>query len=623
MKKSTKQTIAFAVILTLLLSLGIFPVAANGTPSFGRYVISIPEDKKLIFRASPDADGKVIDYLYNGEAVDVVKVVGNFGMARQNGKDGYFSLEHGKLQKEYELAELIANISSADAEKVDFVTLSENGVKGVLLRAMVSVDKAGVIAADQNFVQFYQNAVKAKLKVGAYVTSSAATKEQIEKEVSRTLDFFEENQIALSLPVFYCPAASSQLSSPKEKNTELVQEFCEEIEEAKLKAGVFLPYDKTSACLDFDTLNEYAHWIADYGDYCNFTKTYDIWQYEEKGEMDGVEGKIGLNYMFFDVSGEPQKSEPTTAVPNESTTGEKEQLSTGHTHTIGDFIQTKAATCTKNGEETAFCTECGKPLATRLIAPLGHQNGDWKVIQEPTEKEDGLSVSECKICGKRVQEHLLDATGSTHVHTPGDWKTVGINDDGELSELQAKTDEKGTTSPNESNPSKQVCNSDVEKTLSCEKCGKVLYRVLSKPEEHQADKEPVVKEADCENDGHIQTVCKVCGIVMHDSITPAFEHHVEKWKVIRPAEDGKDGESQGVCVRCGKTITSTIPYKEQNGDADGNGKVNSIDARLVLRHAAKLDSLADEVTSRCDMNGDGLVNSADARIILRIAAKLE
>ena len=59
------------------------------------------------------------------------------------------------------------------------------------------------------------------------------------------------------------------------------------------------------------------------------------------------------------------------------------------------------------------------------------------------------------------------------------------------------------------------------------------------------------------------------------------------------------------------------------GDLDGNGKVNSADARTALRAAARLEELTDLQKKIGDMNGDGKIKSDDARTILRMAAKLE
>lgn len=59
------------------------------------------------------------------------------------------------------------------------------------------------------------------------------------------------------------------------------------------------------------------------------------------------------------------------------------------------------------------------------------------------------------------------------------------------------------------------------------------------------------------------------------------------------------------------------------GDATDDGKVTAADARLVLRHSAKLDDEGIYFSQYCDVNHDGELNAADARMILRVAAKID
>ncbi|MBR1810314.1 MAG: dockerin type I repeat-containing protein [Clostridia bacterium] len=60
------------------------------------------------------------------------------------------------------------------------------------------------------------------------------------------------------------------------------------------------------------------------------------------------------------------------------------------------------------------------------------------------------------------------------------------------------------------------------------------------------------------------------------------------------------------------------------GDVNKNGKVQSNDARTILRHAARLEMITDEEAyALADINGDGKVNSIDARLALRMASRLE
>lgn len=66
---------------------------------------------------------------------------------------------------------------------------------------------------------------------------------------------------------------------------------------------------------------------------------------------------------------------------------------------------------------------------------------------------------------------------------------------------------------------------------------------------------------------------------------------------------------------------------KQSGDVNLDGKVNAVDASIVLR-LAPLKSVGEELTleeqnqyDRCDANGDGMVNAQDAATILTYAAK--
>ncbi len=59
------------------------------------------------------------------------------------------------------------------------------------------------------------------------------------------------------------------------------------------------------------------------------------------------------------------------------------------------------------------------------------------------------------------------------------------------------------------------------------------------------------------------------------------------------------------------------------GDVDRNGSIAAKDARLVLRHSAKLELMDESGRALADVNNDGIINASDARKILRCAAKIE
>ena len=59
------------------------------------------------------------------------------------------------------------------------------------------------------------------------------------------------------------------------------------------------------------------------------------------------------------------------------------------------------------------------------------------------------------------------------------------------------------------------------------------------------------------------------------------------------------------------------------GDVDANQSVTTADARAILRHAVKIENLAESSLLAADVNQDGNITSADARGALRVAVRLD
>ncbi len=84
---------------------------------------------------------------------------------------------------------------------------------------------------------------------------------------------------------------------------------------------------------------------------------------------------------------------------------------------------------------------------------------------------------------------------------------------------------------------------------------------------------------------------------------------------------GSDGSytftmpAEAVTITASYTQGATILY----GDANGDGRVNAMDATLVARHAVGTYTLADSVLTACDVNLDGRINAMDATLIARHA----
>ena len=121
--------------------------------------------------------------------------------------------------------------------------------------------------------------------------------------------------------------------------------------------------------------------------------------------------------------------------------------------------------------------------------------------------------------------------------------------------------------------------------------------------------------------------CTKCGEVKTEDIPATGEHDFE---LVETAIVDGNQVSVYKCKVCGEEEiregepANTVP--EGLCDVDGNGKVESADARLALRASVKLEKDIVEGSDkyiRADANGDKKVGSDDARTILRLSVKLE
>ncbi len=67
---------------------------------------------------------------------------------------------------------------------------------------------------------------------------------------------------------------------------------------------------------------------------------------------------------------------------------------------------------------------------------------------------------------------------------------------------------------------------------------------------------------------------------------------------------------------------TVVAFAAKLGDVDGNGKVTSADALMVLQAVAGSRTLTAEQIKRADANKDGKLGAVDARKILQVVAGL-
>lgn len=188
-------------------------------------------------------------------------------------------------------------------KSIEYNKMKEN-IKFAIIRAGFGVSYLPEKQKDVMFETHYTGCKNAGILVGAYYYQYANEIGEGKKEAENCLKYIEGK--SFDLPIFYDVEDGSINGLSKEKLTAIVKEFCQTIESAGYKAGVYANKSWLTNKLDVEELKEYAIWCAVYGkndgnipeDSVKYTGKHEIWQYTSRGYVEGINGRVDMNIMY-------------------------------------------------------------------------------------------------------------------------------------------------------------------------------------------------------------------------------------------------------------------------------------------------------------------------------------
>lgn len=180
-----------------------------------------------------------------------------------------------------------------------FKKLKESGIQGAILRAGYGGEAD---QKDARFEQYYAAAKAAGMPVGAYHYSYAKTVARAKTELDCFLSWIADKEF--ELPLYFDIEDRSQQNLGKKLLTDMTVTFCEGLQRAGYYAGVYANKYWLTSLLDYDRLQPYTIWVAQYYETNTFTKSYDLWQYTSSGTVPGIAGRVDLNWCYRDFESE-------------------------------------------------------------------------------------------------------------------------------------------------------------------------------------------------------------------------------------------------------------------------------------------------------------------------------
>lgn len=190
---------------------------------------------------------------------------------------------------------------SAYQGNIDWEKVAADGVEFAFIRGALRGYKTGKLVEDTRFADNMKNATAAGVKAGIYVYSQAITEEEVLEEADFLLQQAAPygTDVPIVIDVEKVTAGDGRMNNlTVEERTNLVLLFCQTVENAGYKPMVYHNTEAGILMLDITALEDYSKWFASYSETLYYPYEYGIWQYSDKGTVDGIKGNVDLNISF-------------------------------------------------------------------------------------------------------------------------------------------------------------------------------------------------------------------------------------------------------------------------------------------------------------------------------------
>ncbi len=301
-----KKLLCLLLCLALLAAVMPGALAAEGEPV-----------EPVEFLESAETEGFASAGLYASEpaAVAAFSLDGAAGGVKLNALDAY---QHNSGYAAHSLSKGID--VSVFQGSVDWSRVKGDGVDFAIVRVGGRFSQSGLLYADKTMEKNLRGAIAQGIETGAYFFSQAVTEEEAREEAAEAIRLLGDWARLLKLPIYmdmeYVNDAGrlydAELS--KQEHTKIALAFCEAIEQAGYKAGVYAGF--CTFPLDAAAIADagYEVWHAQWYSKATISPVYTMWQFSENGSVSGISDAVDLNFRYT-----KSESNTTTTAPVEFT----------------------------------------------------------------------------------------------------------------------------------------------------------------------------------------------------------------------------------------------------------------------------------------------------------------
>ena len=197
------------------------------------------------------------------------------------------------------------DVSSYQGE-IDWEQVAGDGIGFAIIRiAFRGYGDEGNLHVDAQFEANIQGALDAGIPVGVYIFSQAITVEEAVEEANFVLDNLGDYDIQYPIVFDWEPFSKQEARTDGLSARELTAccvAFCETIEAAGYRPMVYFNPSIGLNQYYLPDIAQYDFWLAQYNAVPTFFAAFQIWQYSDSGQVDGISGPVDLNLSFVDYA---------------------------------------------------------------------------------------------------------------------------------------------------------------------------------------------------------------------------------------------------------------------------------------------------------------------------------
>lgn len=190
--------------------------------------------------------------------------------------------------------------------KIDWNAVKRAGVQFAFIRVGYrGWGSSGNLRIDPNFVENIRGAQAAGIECGVYFYSQAITRQEAVEEAVFVLEAIKGYQ--LTYPVVFdtekdanAGARTNLANLSDADRTNFCIDFCNTIKKAGYYPAIYASKSWMLDEMEPGRLSGYDFWLAHYTQQTDYPRSYQVWQYSERGRVSGISNDVDLNIGYFD-----------------------------------------------------------------------------------------------------------------------------------------------------------------------------------------------------------------------------------------------------------------------------------------------------------------------------------